>query len=245
MRVVWLILLATATACGPHRVTLPTPKPNLTQAERLEAYSQLRPAARRVPVVVAFDNRVFVEGRPSLILNGGHEVEHPADLLPWVRSDSPLREHVARFEKEDASARRWQAPFWISAGVGLPVAFAGLASIAGDEPSGPTIAVVGLGCLATSIVFQLIASGARSAAEEARQTAFRGFDQALQQTLNLYEDADQVRPCEVPRAPPPPAPAAPPLPWRKPAPTEPALVPGPSDAPAVDEPLEPVDESEL
>ncbi|MBK6689995.1 MAG: hypothetical protein IPG45_36350 [Deltaproteobacteria bacterium] len=241
MRVAFLLLSSLSVACGPHRVTLPPPKPDLTQAERLEAYAQMRPVSRRVPATTIIGASAFRETKTSLILSSGYEIDHPADLLPWTTEGSPLRRHVVRYEEEDAAAKIWSTPFWISVGVGLPLAFFGFASlVADDSKPGAAVGLGGLACLGASVVFQLLASGPRGDADEARSFAFDGFDRALQEKLALCEDDGQIRPCEVQKpVPPPPEPAR--FPWRQPALAEPPPVaPSPSD-----EVLEPVGESDL
>ena len=194
----------TASGCGPHRIPLPPPPESTSVSLRLKSFQQMRPRTEYAEVWLNEQKMVVRKFEDSMVLNNGLLVEHPLDLVPWVPRDSQVAHQAARFEARDRTARALELPVLVALGLGLPATFLGFQQFLSGprESEGLVAGLIGVGALATGVVFYLLSAGPRADANHAKRSAFLGFEQGLKGRLDLCDGPDgPVVACEVVRAP--------------------------------------------
>jgi hypothetical protein len=193
------LTVALTGACASARVALPTPPSAADDiAGRRAYYDTHGPSALRTP-----GGPWGTAQRSFLVLRSGERVDDPRDLLPAVGADSPTGRAVAEFEQAEFVERGVLGAAVSIVAVGLATQFVGLVTFAGtaDAPTPAETAALppevllsaGGGAVALLGLIPLAAvPWLHDETERARQTAFLGYELALQRRLGL-PTTDAVR----------------------------------------------------
>jgi hypothetical protein len=214
MRIILLAATALLLACGPYRVRLDPPRPDITPEERVKLFLAMRPTATGTfsqdGTVVS--NTIFLGDEKNI--DDRIEVEAPEDLEPLVGPDSETMQHAR------ASVRaRHKAS--LGEKVTLALLAAGLVTsggIIGSPPWGIPTKWIGLSMVigGLAVGWPLTRHWARQELR-LRREAFSTYTRDLGARLNVCAHGTQVIPCEAPVD----TPGEPPTPPKPPATTVP------------------------
>lgn len=189
-------------ACSSHVRVAPLP-PQMTSAQRVQAYQTLRPAlAGEEEITRCGQDGCATEIKPFVRLADGTKVREPDDLLVLVPGDSVTAREARRYAAL-RSRRNWTyGVATVGLATGFLIAGAGLTAddhvwdgegLPGDHTMIAVGATIALGSMITGLILGYRWHGQ---ADRHKRKAFTSYDADLAQRLQLCTLGLQIVPCE-------------------------------------------------